>query len=131
VPCHREIGSSGALTGCAGRKVDLKQRLLAIEGVQTQRAHGDFLVRRDAVYVRHLDDAEYCLPTCGSLGREPLSELTLFGSRRWAEAARWGSGLEFQHTAYVLTLPLTLSPGWPAPGHSSIPRRSGVLNDKT
>ena len=38
IPCHRVIGSSGALTGYAGRRVELKQRLLAVEGVKTVAA---------------------------------------------------------------------------------------------
>jgi len=87
VPCHRVIGSSGALVGYAGKKVALKQRLLAIEGVRTLPARGDFRVRREAMYALHVGDSEYCLPTCGSLASRPLSELVLFGSRERAEAA--------------------------------------------
>jgi methylated-DNA-[protein]-cysteine S-methyltransferase len=87
VPCHRVIGSTGALTGYAGKKVALKQRLLAIEGVHTEAMRGDFRVPRDAMYARDLADVEYCLPTCGSLSRRPLAELVLFGSRERAEGA--------------------------------------------
>ncbi len=86
IPCHRVIGSAGSLTGYAGKKVVLKQRLLAIEGVRTEALRGDFRVPREAMYVRALADTEYCLPTCGSLRRRPLAELTLFGSRERAEA---------------------------------------------
>jgi len=86
IPCHRVIGSTGVLTGYAGKKVGLKQRLLAIEGVRTEAMRGDFRVPRDAMYVRHMADPEFCLPTCGSLSRRPLAELTLFGSRERAEA---------------------------------------------
>jgi methylated-DNA-[protein]-cysteine S-methyltransferase len=87
IPCHRVIGSSGALVGYAGKKVALKQRLLAIEGVRAVPAHGDFRVRRDAMYALHVGESEYCLPICGSLAERPLSELVLFGSRERAEAA--------------------------------------------
>jgi O-6-methylguanine DNA methyltransferase len=87
IPCHRVIGSSGALVGYAGKKVALKQRLLAIEGVRTLPARGDFRVRREAMYALHVGDSEYCLPTCGSLASMALSELILFGSRERAEAA--------------------------------------------
>jgi len=86
IPCHRVIGSSGDLTGYAGNKVTLKQRLLTLEGVPiaTRRA---LQIERRAMYVRYLALSEYCLPTCGSLESTPLAELTLFGSRERAEAA--------------------------------------------
>jgi len=87
IPCHRVIGSSGALVGYAGRKVALKQRLLAIEGVRAVPARGDFRVPREAMYALHVGESEYCLPICGSLASRPLSELVLFGSRERAEAA--------------------------------------------
>jgi methylated-DNA-[protein]-cysteine S-methyltransferase len=87
VPCHRVIGSTGALVGYAGRKVGLKQQLLAIEGVRTEAQHGDLRVPRERMYALHAGETEYCLPTCGSLSREPLAVLTLFGSRARAEAA--------------------------------------------
>jgi O-6-methylguanine DNA methyltransferase len=87
IPCHRVIGSSGALTGYAGRHVDLKQRLLAVEGVKTVAARNDFTIDREAMYAMVTGDREYCVPTCGSLLSEPLSRLTLFGTRERAEAA--------------------------------------------
>jgi methylated-DNA-[protein]-cysteine S-methyltransferase len=87
IPCHRVIGSSGDLTGYAGNKVSLKQRLLAVEGVRTISAREAMRVERRAMYVRYLADAEYCVPTCGELASMPLSKLTLFSSREGAEAA--------------------------------------------
>jgi O-6-methylguanine DNA methyltransferase len=87
IPCHRVIGSAGKLTGYAGRHVDLKQRLLAVEGVRTVAARNDFAIRREAMYAMVTGDREYCVPTCGSLLSEPLSRLTLFGTRERAEAA--------------------------------------------
>jgi methylated-DNA-[protein]-cysteine S-methyltransferase len=87
IPCHRVIGGSGALTGYAGRRVELKQRLLAVEGVKTVAARNDFKVDREAMYTMVTGDREYCVPTCGSLLSKPLSELTLFGTRDRAEAA--------------------------------------------
>ena len=69
VPCHRVIGASGALTGYAGNRVMLKQRLLAVEGVQARKAEHDFRVVREAMYARDHDDPAYCLPTCGSIGQ--------------------------------------------------------------
>jgi methylated-DNA-[protein]-cysteine S-methyltransferase len=85
VPCHRVVGSSGTLTGYAGNKVGLKDRLLTLEGVPLGGA--DRHVVRDAMYLRADHYAEYCLPTCGALPTVPLRRLTLFGSRDRAEAA--------------------------------------------
>jgi methylated-DNA-[protein]-cysteine S-methyltransferase len=87
IPCHRVIGSSGALTGYAGRHVDLKQQLLAVEGVRVLPARDDFRIDREAMYTMMTGDREYCVPTCGSLLSQPLSKLTLFGTRERAEAA--------------------------------------------
>jgi methylated-DNA-[protein]-cysteine S-methyltransferase len=87
IPCHRVIGSSGALTGYAGNKVGLKQRLLAVEGVHAAASRRDFRIDRRRMYHLFRDDPEYCLPTCGSLRTTPLGDLTLFGARERAEAA--------------------------------------------
>lgn len=84
IPCHRVIGSSGDLTGYAGSKIGLKERLLSLEGVPLGlRAHR---IERDHMYARLESETEYCVPTCGALSQTPLAELTLFGSRRFAEA---------------------------------------------
>jgi methylated-DNA-[protein]-cysteine S-methyltransferase len=85
IPCHRVIGSTGDLTGYAGNKVTLKQRLLTLEGVPVA-GDGALHIERQAMYVRYQGLGEYCLPTCGSLPTTPLTELTLFGSRQRAEA---------------------------------------------
>lgn len=90
VPCHRVIGTSGSLTGYAGNKLSLKQRLLAVEGVPTASAQRDLRIVRDAMYVRTLDDREYCVPTCPSLVSAPRAGLTLFASRELAQAAGLG-----------------------------------------
>ena len=86
IPCHRVIGSSGDLTGYAGNKVALKERLLTLEGVHVLARHGTHRVDRRAMYVRLWDDTEYCLPSCGSLSRRSLAELELFASRERAES---------------------------------------------
>jgi len=85
IPCHRVIGGSGDLTGYAGNKVALKQRLLSLEGVPVA-GQGAPHIDRHAMYVRYLAETEYCLPTCESLTATPLAKLTLFGSRARAEA---------------------------------------------
>jgi methylated-DNA-[protein]-cysteine S-methyltransferase len=85
VPCHRVVGSSGALTGYAGNKLGLKEQLLTLEGVPL--AGRDRHIVRGAMYLRADHYGEYCLPTCGALPTVPLWRLTLFGSRERAEAA--------------------------------------------
>ena len=87
VPCHRVIGGTGALTGYAGDKLSLKERLLSLEGVPVVRARRDPRISRDSMYVVADHDREYCVPTCGSLSTLPLWRLTLFGSRDRAESA--------------------------------------------
>jgi methylated-DNA-[protein]-cysteine S-methyltransferase len=87
IPCHRVIGSTGALIGYAGKRVELKQRLLAVEGVKTVKSPHDIRVPRESMYVLVTGDSEYCVPTCGELSTTPLSRLTLFGTRERAEAA--------------------------------------------
>jgi O-6-methylguanine DNA methyltransferase len=85
VPCHRVVGGAGDLTGYAGNKVELKQRLLSLEGVPLgiERARR---IERRAMYHRYLDDPAYCLPSCGTISAQPLALVTLFGSRGRAEA---------------------------------------------
>ena len=86
IPCHRVIGASGALTGYAGNKLGLKQRLLSVEGVPTIRTAGALGIQSDAMYVLYPGDQEYCLPTCPSLDRREPVPLTRFASREHAEA---------------------------------------------
>lgn len=87
VPCHRVIGTSGALTGYAGNKVGLKQRLLAVEGVPTTTAGSMPAIRYDSMYMLYPGDSEYCIPSCPSLRTRAAAALTRFASREVAEAA--------------------------------------------
>jgi methylated-DNA-[protein]-cysteine S-methyltransferase len=87
VPCHRVVGSSGALTGYAGNKLALKEQLLTLEGVPIAHPTREGYVQRDSMYVRADHDPEYCVPTCGSLSTLPLWRLTLYAARERAEAA--------------------------------------------
>jgi methylated-DNA-[protein]-cysteine S-methyltransferase len=85
VPCHRIVGASGHLTGYAGNRLALKERLLAVEGVRTERPADAPRVARHALY--HYDpneEHEYCLPTCGSIARRPIGQVTLLASRELA-----------------------------------------------
>lgn len=87
VPCHRVVGGSGSLTGYAGNKLGLKERLLTLEGVPVVHTRRDPRIVRDTMYVVADHDPEYCVPTCGSLSTLPLWRLTLFASRDRAESA--------------------------------------------
>jgi methylated-DNA-[protein]-cysteine S-methyltransferase len=87
VPCHRIIGTSGALTGYAGDKLALKQRLLALEGIPAAGARGTSRVARTSLYhYDRNDQREYCLPTCGDIARRPIGRVTLMASRELAGA---------------------------------------------
>lgn len=88
VPCHRVVGASGALTGYAGDRLALKERLLALEGVRAE-GHGRALhIRPRSMYVLFPNGTEYCLPTCPSVVSEPGERrVRLFASRERAEAA--------------------------------------------
>jgi methylated-DNA-[protein]-cysteine S-methyltransferase len=85
VPCHRIIGTSGALTGYSGDKVGLKRELLAVEGIQAVGGRSDSRIARETLYHYERNDAhEYCLPTCGDIGRRPIGTVTLLNSRELA-----------------------------------------------
>lgn len=86
VPCHRIVGTSGALTGYAGDKISLKERLLGVEGVPTAHAPHDVRIARDMMYIRAGHDPEYCIPSCGDLATITLARLTLFATRERAES---------------------------------------------
>jgi methylated-DNA-[protein]-cysteine S-methyltransferase len=86
VPCHRVIGGSGGLTGYAGSRIELKQRLLTVEGVPTAAARARAHIVRSSMYVRPDAEREYCLPTCGALSTLPLARLTLYAARESAES---------------------------------------------
>jgi O-6-methylguanine DNA methyltransferase len=87
IPCHRVIGTSGALTGYAGKKVGLKQKLLSLEGVPTVMEAGVLGIRPQAMYALYPGEREYCLPTCPSFSTHAPAPLTRFASRQDAEAA--------------------------------------------
>lgn len=87
IPCHRVIGSSGALTGYAGSRVGLKRRLLSLEGVPTAKRAGVLGIAPQAMYVLYPGDREYCVPTCPSLDTREPSPLVRFASRGVAESA--------------------------------------------
>jgi O-6-methylguanine DNA methyltransferase len=87
IPCHRVIGSSGALTGYAGNKLGLKNKLLTLEGVPTTRQGGDPAIRARSMYVAYPGIGAYCLPTCSFIEEAPPAPVTRFASREGAEGA--------------------------------------------
>jgi O-6-methylguanine DNA methyltransferase len=86
IPCHRVVGTSGALVGYAGGATGRKQRLLSVEGVPLTPLADDFRVRRELMYVLMPGDAEYCLPSCPSTEAVRRNAPMLFASRARAEA---------------------------------------------
>jgi O-6-methylguanine DNA methyltransferase len=86
VPCHRVIGASGALTGYAGDRIDLKRRLLALEGVLAERAGAAVRVTYERMYLLAPGEVEYCVPTCPSVQGTDPQRLIRIGSRERAEA---------------------------------------------
>jgi len=87
IPCHRVIGSSGALTGYAGKKLGLKERLLTLEGVPTTRKARDPAIRSRSMYVAYPGIGAYCLPSCDFLDQAPPAPVTRFATREDAEGA--------------------------------------------
>ena len=87
IPCHRVVGSSGALTGYAGHRTERKQRLLTTEGVPVLRGREDLQVARHSMYVLVPGEREYCLPSCPPPETLRSGLPTLFASRAGAEAA--------------------------------------------
>jgi len=87
IPCHRVIGTSGDLTGYAGKKLGLKQKLLSVEGIPTTRRGGTLGIASQAMYILYPGEREYCLPTCPSFDTHLPAPLTRFASREDAEVA--------------------------------------------
>ncbi len=84
VPCHRIVGSSGALVGYAGNRIALKEHLLGVEGVRTEQRRDDLHIDRGAMYAWDHRGREYCLPTCGEISKLPIGAVTLIASTREA-----------------------------------------------
>jgi len=87
IPCHRVIGTEGALVGYSGGKTALKEKLLSMEGVPIERERKDYRIVQRSTYLLEPGDHEYCLPTCPSKAKVPAGVSTWFGSRERAEAA--------------------------------------------
>ena len=86
VPCHRIIGSSGALTGYSGNKIELKRELLGVEGIRAVGAREAHVARQALYHYERNEQREYCLPTCGDIARRPIGRVTLMATRDLAES---------------------------------------------
>jgi methylated-DNA-[protein]-cysteine S-methyltransferase len=87
IPCHRIVGSDGALVGYAGNRIGLKERLLGVEGVQIAHRRSRAAVDRGSMYAWDPAGREYCLPTCGDVSERPIGAVTLFATGRDAVRA--------------------------------------------
>jgi O-6-methylguanine DNA methyltransferase len=89
IPCHRVVGSTGTLTGYAGRQIGKKKRLLDLEGVPTTRVADDFRLYPETMYVLAPGAQEYCIPSCPSLESvKPATHAFTHGSRLFASRER-------------------------------------------
>jgi len=86
VPCHRIVGSNGAMVGYSGTRVGLKERLLGIEGVHLAHTRRETEIDRSAMYAWYRRDRAFCLPSCGAIGEQPIGAVTLFASMSQAIA---------------------------------------------
>jgi O-6-methylguanine DNA methyltransferase len=85
VPCHRIVGSNGALVGYSGSRIGLKERLLGVEGVRVDHRHREAEIDRSKMYAWYRQGREYCLPSCGTISKQPIGAVTLFASAREAD----------------------------------------------
>lgn len=107
IPCHRVVGSSGALTGYAGDKLGLKQRLLSLEGVPTTgpKEARQPAVQTRAMYVQAPGRQAYCLPTCPAILAAGPVPLTRIASRECAEETGLAPCLVCRPDIHPLTRP--------------------------
>jgi len=85
IPCHRVIGSDGALTGYAGNLLDLKQKILAIEGIPVIDSGKGLMIPRSRMYVGWRHDHIFCRPDCSCLKDQPAGDRAFIPSQTRAE----------------------------------------------
>lgn len=85
IPCHRVIGSDGALTGYAGNLVGIKKAILEIEGIPVVETTKGLIISKTRMYVGWRHDHWFCRPDCASLKDQPAGDRTLIASRMRAE----------------------------------------------
>jgi len=86
IPCHRVIGSDGALTGYAGNLTDIKKQILAIEGIPVVEHAKGLAIAKQQMYVGWRHGRCFCLPRCPSLKDQAAGDRAFIPSRARAEA---------------------------------------------
>lgn len=86
IPCHRVIGSDGALTGYAGNLVDIKKKILEVEGIPVIETDKGLTIPRARMYVGWRHDRAFCRPDCACLKDQPAGDRAFIPSRDRAEA---------------------------------------------
>lgn len=85
IPCHRVIGSDGSLTGYAGNLVDIKKRILAVEGIPVVETAKGLAIPKARMYVGWRQERCFCRPDCVSLKDQPVRERAFIPSRSRAD----------------------------------------------
>ncbi|MGE0823340.1 MAG: methylated-DNA--[protein]-cysteine S-methyltransferase [Candidatus Binatia bacterium] len=85
IPCHRVIGSDGTLTGYAGNLVDIKQQILAIEGIPVVEVSKGLAIAKERMYVGWRRERSFCLPRCPSLKEQTAGNRAFIPSGTRAE----------------------------------------------
>jgi len=85
IPCHRVIGSDGALTGYAGNLVELKQKILAIEGIPVVNSGKGLTIPKTRMYIGWRHDRYFCRPDCVCLKDQPAGDRAFIPSQVRAE----------------------------------------------
>jgi methylated-DNA-[protein]-cysteine S-methyltransferase len=86
IPCHRVIGSDGALTGYAGNLTGIKKQILAIEGIPVVENVKGLAIAKQQMYVGWRQSHCLCLPRCPSLKDQAAGDRAFIPSRTRAEA---------------------------------------------
>jgi methylated-DNA-[protein]-cysteine S-methyltransferase len=86
IPCHRVIGSDGALTGYAGNLVEIKKKILEVEGIPVIETGKGLTIPRTRMYVGWRHDRAFCRPDCSCLKEQPAGDRAFIPSRDRAEA---------------------------------------------
>jgi methylated-DNA-[protein]-cysteine S-methyltransferase len=86
IPCHRVIGSDGALTGYAGNLTGIKKQILAIEGIPVVENVKGLAIAKQQMYVGWRQGRCFCLPRCPSLKDQSAGDRAFIPSRARAEA---------------------------------------------
>ncbi|MGE0684714.1 MAG: methylated-DNA--[protein]-cysteine S-methyltransferase [Candidatus Binatia bacterium] len=85
IPCHRIIGSDGALTGYAGNLVEIKQKILAVEGIPVVATSKGLAIPRTRMYVGWRHGRQFCRPDCSCLKEQTAGDRAFIPSQVRAE----------------------------------------------